>query len=126
MARRTVFWKKKPASDNELAAGSTTGLAPAATPYADAALDTVVGMLRAPGRYAFDITGVDALAFRRRCEEWAEHLAIGAPHPGGPGADEPRDPSLPRPGRRSPMRAGGLGRPGMMRRARAGARGEGR
>ena len=96
MARRTVVWKKKPASENEPAAGSTTGLAPAASgaaPYADAALDTVVGMLRALGRYAFDITGVDALAFRRRCEAWAEHLAIGAPHPGGPGADEPREPS---------------------------------
>jgi diguanylate cyclase len=93
-----VFWKKKPASENEPAAGESTGLAPAApgpgvAPYADAALDTVVGMLRALGRYAFDITGVDAAAFRRRCEAWAEHLAIGAPHPDGPGADEARPPS---------------------------------
>ena len=50
-------------------------------------------MLRALGRYAFDITGVDALTFRQRCEAWAEHLAIGAPHPGGPAADEARDPA---------------------------------
>ena len=49
--------------------------------YADAALDTVVGMLRALGRYAFDISGVDTAVFRRQSEAWAEHLAIGAPHP---------------------------------------------
>lgn len=90
-----MFWKKKPASENDTAAGETTGLATAASgsgaaPYADAALDTVVGMLRALGRYAFDITGVDATAFRRRCEAWAEHLAIGAPHPDAPAANEAR------------------------------------
>lgn len=93
-----MFWKKKPASESDPAAGSTTGLAAAAsgsgaTPYADAALDTVVGMLRAFGRYAFDITGIDAVAFRRRCEEWAEHLSIGGPHPGDPSANGPRQAS---------------------------------
>ena len=50
-------------------------------------------MLRALGRYAFDIAAVDALTFRQRCEAWAEHLAIGAPHPGGPAADGARDPA---------------------------------
>ena len=93
-----MFWKKKPASESEPAAGSATGLVgtrpvSGTTPYADAALDTVVGMLRALGRYAFDITGVDAQTFRRRCEEWVEHLAVGAPHPGGPGTEEPREAS---------------------------------
>jgi hypothetical protein len=28
------------------------------------------------GRYAFDLTGIDALAFRRHSEAWAEHLAV--------------------------------------------------
>jgi hypothetical protein len=93
-----MFWKRKPASEDGPAAGSTAGLAAdtpvaGAAPYAEAALDTVVGMLRAIGRYAFDVAGVDAPAFRQRCEAWAEHLAIGAPHPGGPSADESRDPA---------------------------------
>jgi diguanylate cyclase (GGDEF)-like protein len=92
-----MFWKRKPGSANEPAAGTTgvthAGSAGGAAPYAEAALDTVVGMLRALGRYAFDITGVDTLTFRQRCEAWAEHLAIGAPHPGGPAADESRDPA---------------------------------
>jgi hypothetical protein len=52
----------------------------------------VVGIVRALGRHAFDVTGVDALAFRRRCEAWAEHLAIGAPHPESQGAKAPRPP----------------------------------
>ena len=46
--------------------------------------------MRALGRHAFDITGVDATAFRRRCEAWAEHLAVGAPHPEGQDASIPR------------------------------------
>jgi diguanylate cyclase (GGDEF)-like protein len=58
--------------------------------YADAALDTAVAMLRGIGRFAFDITGADTLSFRRRCEAWAEHLAVGAPHPDGPNADRQR------------------------------------
>ena len=93
-----MFWKKKPASEHEPAADSTTGLAAAApasgsTPHADAALDTVAGILRALGRYAFDITGMDAAAFRRHCEAWAEHLAIGAPHPESPAAEASRQTS---------------------------------
>jgi diguanylate cyclase (GGDEF)-like protein len=57
-------------------------------PYAEAALDTVVAMLRTLGRYAFDLTGMDALAFRHQSEAWAEHLAVGAPHPErGPAAE---------------------------------------
>jgi diguanylate cyclase len=98
VARRTVFWKKKSASEDEPAVGGRTGSAAAASvagasQYADAALDTAVGMLRALGRYAFDVTGVDALTFRRHCEAWAEHLAIGGPHPESQDAGEPRQSS---------------------------------
>ncbi|MCC7369730.1 MAG: GGDEF domain-containing protein [Chloroflexi bacterium] len=99
-----MFWKKKAAHDDEPDSdvrlgpvGGPGASAPPSSPaeYADAALDTVVSMLRALGRYAFDITGVDAFAFRRQCETWAEHLAIGGPHPGEqrsgpPGAAPPR------------------------------------
>ena len=84
-----MFWKKKATPGDDPDAGSESGSARdvdtahdrAAAQYADAALDTVGGILRALGRYAFDITGVDAQAFRRQCESWAEHLAIGGPHP---------------------------------------------
>lgn len=98
-----MFWKKRPHPDDEPAAGGDAGTSrdadsthdSGAAQYADAALDTVVGILRALGRYAFDITGVDAQAFRRQCEAWAEHLAISGPHPstlpgGGPTSDTPR------------------------------------
>lgn len=83
-----VFWKKKQQSDGDaptapqVAVESESALTGAAQ-YAEASLDTVVGIMRALGRYAFDITGVDAVAFRRVCEAWAEHLAVGAPHPDG-------------------------------------------
>lgn len=85
-----MFWKKRPNPNDEPDAGSESGSARdtedsrdigGAAQYADAALDTVVGILRALGRYAFDITGVDAQVFRRQCEAWAEHLAISGPHP---------------------------------------------
>ena len=81
-----VFWKKRAAAEDEPLAGTRSGSeaessATGVSPHADAALDTVVAILRTLGRYAFDMTGVDALAFRRHSEAWAEHLAIGAPHP---------------------------------------------
>jgi diguanylate cyclase len=81
--RRGMFWKKKPTDDAEPSssvAESASG-EKALDPLAEAALDTVVGMLRAFGRHAFEITGMDLATFRLRCEAWAEHLAIGAPHP---------------------------------------------
>lgn len=97
-----MFWKKKatPGDGQDAGRDSVPELDPVrshdpgAAQYADAALDTVVGILRALGRYAFDITGVDAQAFRRQCESWAEHLAVGGPHPdaarAGSSADPPR------------------------------------
>jgi hypothetical protein len=90
-----VFWKMKSASEDEPAVGGRTGAAAATSAagtseHADAALDTVVGMLRVLGRYAFDLTGVDASTFRRHCEAWAEHLAIGGPRPESQDAGEPR------------------------------------
>ncbi|MGE3909464.1 MAG: GGDEF domain-containing protein [Chloroflexota bacterium] len=81
-----MFWKKKPppeagADDDAASNARQDQSAPGAAQYADAALDTVVGIFRALGRYAFDIAGMDAQAFRRQCEAWAEHLAVGGPHP---------------------------------------------
>src|SRR5436190_20214026 len=84
-----VFWKKKTTPDDDLLEGSGEGAdrnAPTSgvAQFADAALDTVVAMLRTLGRYAFDVGGIDTLAFRRQSEAWAEHLAVGAPHPERP------------------------------------------
>jgi diguanylate cyclase len=84
-----VFWKKKQQIDGEASASAPTSTerdpsSTGAVQYAEASLDTVVGIMRALGRYAFDITGMDAAVFRRVCEAWSEHLAIGAPHPDGP------------------------------------------
>lgn len=84
-----MFWKKKATHEDEPLAGTRAGseldaLAAGVAPHADAALDTIVAILRTLGRYAFDLTGIDALAFRRQSEAWAEHLAVGAPHPDRP------------------------------------------
>jgi diguanylate cyclase (GGDEF)-like protein len=81
-----VFWKKKTSAEEvSLASGGgspdRTESGAGMSQYADAALDTVVALLRTLGRYAFDIGGVDSLVFRRQSEAWAEHLAVGAPHP---------------------------------------------
>jgi diguanylate cyclase len=59
----------------------------------EAALETVAALLRAFGRYAFDVDGTDAATVRRLCEAWAAHLLVGAPPPN-------RAPSEPSPGRR--------------------------
>jgi diguanylate cyclase (GGDEF)-like protein len=78
-----MFWKKK-ATDDE---GSSPTHEPGASggtrldPLTEAALDTVVGILRAFGRHAFEVASMDLATFRQRCEDWAEHLAVGAPHP---------------------------------------------
>jgi diguanylate cyclase len=98
-----VFWKKKATPGDGHDAGSESaseyGVGESrdggAAQYADAALDTVVGILRALGRYAFDITGVDAQVFRRQCESWAEHLAVGGPHPNAGAASAGTDPPRP-------------------------------
>ena len=86
-----MFWKKKPTdapeppSEMALSASGEKAL----DPLAEAALDTVVGMLRTFGRHAFEIAGGDLASFRQRCEAWAEHLAIGAPHPDAGTVDAP-------------------------------------
>ncbi len=78
-----MFWKKKATDDEGPSPSEEPGASGGLTldPLTEAALDTVVGILRAFGRHAFEVAGVDLATFRQRCEAWAEHLAIGAPHP---------------------------------------------
>jgi diguanylate cyclase len=49
----------------------------------DRALDTVAALLRAAGRFAFDLEGLDRAGVAQACEEWALHILVGAPRPGG-------------------------------------------
>jgi diguanylate cyclase len=49
----------------------------------DGALDTVGGILRAIGRYAFDIPETEAKATSETCERWATHLILRTPAPDG-------------------------------------------
>lgn len=79
-----MFWKKRatPASHEHLPPAERTGLASiGAAAHADDALDTVVSIFRSLGRFAFDLSNVEVAVFRRQCDAWAEHLAVGAPHP---------------------------------------------
>ena len=80
---RGMFWKRKSTDDAgpPTTEGSSASKGMRPDPLAEAALDTVVGVLRAFGRHAFEIASMDLATFRQRCEAWAEHLAIGAPHP---------------------------------------------
>lgn len=53
----------------------------------DAAIDTVVSVLRSLGRFPIELGDEDAATIRRQFETWATHLAIGGPHPERPPAD---------------------------------------
>ncbi|HMI87078.1 MAG TPA: GGDEF domain-containing protein [Polyangiaceae bacterium] len=49
----------------------------------DSALDTIGGILRAIGRYAFDLPESEAKATTETCERWATHLILRTPAPDG-------------------------------------------
>jgi diguanylate cyclase (GGDEF)-like protein len=77
-----MFWRRKSADDDPPSAddGHTRGDLNS-DPVGEAALDTAVAILRAFGRHAFEIAGTDMATFRRLCDAWGQHLAIGAEHP---------------------------------------------
>jgi diguanylate cyclase (GGDEF)-like protein len=78
-----VFWKRKPAGKQPAPADDTrtSGRPAAEDAVGEAALDTLVAIVRAFGRHAFEIAGIDMATFQRRCDAWAQHLVVGAPHP---------------------------------------------
>src|SRR5262245_37526101 len=68
-----------------------------ATEQEDAAIDTVVAMLRTLGRLPFGGGEGDSAEIRRLFELWATHLAIGGPHPDSAmAADADAPPVLPK------------------------------
>ncbi len=57
----------------------------------DSALDAVGGILRAIGRFAFDIPETEAKTTNETCERWATHLILRTPAPDGRWAEgDPR------------------------------------
>lgn len=58
------------------------------TAQEDAAIDTVVAMLRTLGRLPFGGGEADTAEIRRLFDLWATHLAIGGPHPDSRLADD--------------------------------------
>lgn len=72
-----MFWGKKGATDKTGKPVSENSA------YDDAAIDTVAALLRTLGRYAFDLDTLDARTINDRCEQWARHILIATPYPGG-------------------------------------------
>jgi diguanylate cyclase (GGDEF)-like protein len=59
--------------------------------YADQALDTRAGVLRAYGGRGVDIEAMEAAELERRCEAWARHILTGTPAPLGEAGPEPQE-----------------------------------
>lgn len=85
-----MLWKRARAdvtSTDAAPRGSLTGpqtplpISPRDTSQEDHAIDTVVSMLRTLGRQPLGIGDVDPIESGRHFERWANHLAIGGPHP---------------------------------------------
>ncbi len=67
--------------------GATLTSVPAPDPGADEALDAVGAVLRALGRFAFEVDGQDPAAIAESFEAWARHVLVRSPRPGdAPGA----------------------------------------
>src|SRR5689334_13855495 len=61
----------------------------------DSALDAIGGILRALGRFAFDIPESEAKTTSETCERWATHLILRTPAPDGRwGEGDPRPTSV--------------------------------
>ena len=64
------------------------------TTQEDAAIDTIVSVLRTLGRMPFGGGEGDSPEIRRQFELWATHLAIGGPHPDSRSADSVDEPPV--------------------------------
>lgn len=85
-----MLWKRSqsntpvddaPRMSASLRGASPTPMPPRATAQEDAAIDTVVSILRTLGRHPFWGEPAEIAETRRLYETWATHLAIGGPHP---------------------------------------------
>ena len=84
-----MIWKRNskpsPAVQESTPPRETVSLSPPLDPERelDSALDTVGGILRAIGRYAFDLPESEAKTTLETCERWATHLILRMPAPDG-------------------------------------------
>jgi diguanylate cyclase (GGDEF)-like protein len=74
-----MFWKKGEMDKSQTTVSQPGKLAA----LNDTALDTLGALLRILGKYAFDLDEVDAQTIHERCEQWARHVLIATPYPGG-------------------------------------------
>jgi diguanylate cyclase (GGDEF)-like protein len=88
-----MLWKRHskpvPAEAGETANGKAAdpeGGAPSTDPGVELenALDSLAGLFRALGRYAYDLPEVEAKSTAEVCERWATHLLVRSPVPDGP------------------------------------------
>jgi diguanylate cyclase len=97
-----MLWKRNSKPSPAVAPESTppresTSLSPPIDPERelDSALDTIGGMVRAIGRYAFDIPESEAKTTAETCERWATHLILRTAAPDGRwGEGDPRPTSV--------------------------------
>jgi len=71
------FLSKKPAADADRAV---------ALGASEMALDTIAAILRILGEYALDQEKLEAEAFGQASEQWAQHVLVASPPPGGTAA----------------------------------------
>jgi diguanylate cyclase (GGDEF)-like protein len=93
-----MLWKRNSKPSPAVASESTppresASLSPPIDPERelDSALDAIGGIIRAVGRYAFDIPESEAKTTSETCERWATHLILRTPAPDGRwGEGDPR------------------------------------
>lgn len=57
------------------------------------AMDAIAALLRALGRYGFDLEQETAETFEQACEAWARHILVAAPAPRATPEDRPESPT---------------------------------
>ena len=68
----------------KLAPDSTARVAPMSP--IEMALDTLAAIVRMLGEYTLELDQQEPGAFERTCEQWAQHISVATPPPGGPDA----------------------------------------
>lgn len=76
-----MFWRKKPTA-TAAADGAATGPARQLDPESERALEATAQILRALGRYAFDVGETPARSVTDAFERWAAHVLVLGPPPG--------------------------------------------
>lgn len=88
-----MFWNRQDSRKGKTPATETRPALPDGSALdVQALLDTMGALIRVLGRNAFDLDNLDAHTINQQCEQWARHVLVVAPYPGG---EEVADPALP-------------------------------